>query len=56
MTTIGYRGYSITEENDRWCVNLGLTKGIQCLGSLDEAKAAVDARIREIEEETKGRP
>ena len=56
MNSVAYRGYTITEDNGRWCVNLGVAKGVQCFDSLDEAKAAVDARIREIEEETKNRP
>jgi hypothetical protein len=56
VDTFGHRGYVIREENGRWCVNLGIEKGIQCFDSPDEAKAAVDARIREIEEQTKGKP
>ena len=56
MSNKGYRGYAIREDGNEWCVNLGLDKGVQCFGSLDAAKAAVDARITEIEEETKGRP
>ncbi len=56
MDTINYRGYVIRKEDDEWCVNIGIEKGVQCFSSLDAAKAAVDARITEIEEETKGRP
>jgi hypothetical protein len=44
-----YRGYNITEDNGRWCVNLGIQIGIKCFDSLDLAKAAVDERIGEIE-------
>lgn len=54
--SISYRGYAITEDDGQWCVKLGVEKGVQCFSSLEEAKAAVDARIREIEEETTGRP
>jgi hypothetical protein len=55
MNSIIYRGYVITHDDThddiQWCVNLGLKKGIKCFSSLDDAKAAVDERISEIEKE-----
>jgi hypothetical protein len=51
-----YHGYVIISEQGKWCVNLGIERGVECFDSLDDAKAAVDERLREIEQETKGRP
>jgi hypothetical protein len=55
MNSVSYLGYLITEDNGRWCVNLGIELGIKCFGSLEEAKRAVDERVRKIEGETGGR-
>lgn len=52
MQSVPYRGYAITEDDGLWCVSLGILKGRQCFSSLDAAKAAVDERIKEIENET----
>ena len=54
MNSIYYNGYTIREDKDKWCVNLGIKIGIKCFDLLDDAKKAVDKRIQEIKEETQG--
>ena len=54
MNTIRYNGYPIREDKGKWCVNLGIKIDTKCFDLLDDAKKAVDKRIQEIEEETRG--
>lgn len=56
MPDTSYRGYVIVNDKGQWCVNLGIEKGWKCFATLEQAKSAIDERIREIEQETKGRP